>query len=197
MCRRHVDPVVGEADRVDVLVCRVLQLDRLVHHVAEQQVRLVVHHGIELRLRVTGHRLEIRVLESGLLQEQRPDLRHRVAGRHGDRLALDVLGLADVAIGKAHRRHRRRLQRNADGSDRCTLRCRLDHRRDVGVAERCRPRCDRLHRYTGASAFLDVQVDPFLVEVAALLAEEERRMLAVDVPVEQQHDLVLALRERG
>src|SRR5690606_32865466 len=42
----------------------------------------------------------------------------------------------------------------------------------------------------GAAAFLDVEFDAFGGEIAALLAEEKRRMLAVWIPVEQQHHLL-------
>jgi hypothetical protein len=89
-------------------------------------------------------------------------------------------------IGESAARRRRRDRRALGGG--------LDHRRHVGVAEGRRAGGDRLHRDARAAAFLDVEVDAFLVEVAALLAEVERRVLAVRVPVEQQRDLVLRLR---
>ncbi len=54
-----VDARVGEADRRHRLAGGVLQLDGLVHHVAQQQVGLAVDHGIELGLRVARDDLEL------------------------------------------------------------------------------------------------------------------------------------------
>ena len=190
----HVHAIVGEANRVHRLLGRVLKLDRLVHDVAQQQIGLSVHDRIELGLGVACDRLEIGWLDTSLLQEQRPDLRHRVtrSDRHG--LADDVLGRADVLFGKSHHRHRRELQRDADALDRRAFGGGFDHGRHVDVAEGggvCR---DGLHRDPGAATFLDVQIDAFLIIEPALLAQKEWRVLAVQVPVEHQNDFILGLR---
>jgi hypothetical protein len=49
---------------------------------------------------------------------------------------------------------------------------------------------DHLGHGAGAAAFLDLEVDALILEVALFLAVVERRMLAIDVPVEHQRHLV-------
>jgi len=178
-------------------VLRVLELDRLVHHVTQQQIGLVIDDRVQFGLRVAGDGLEVALLQIRLLEKQRPDLRHRIAGRDGDRLPFDVFRLTDVFVCEAHHRHRAGLQCDADRHDGRSLgRC-LDHRRHIGIAERCRAGRHRLDRYAGAASFLDVEIDAFLVEIAAFLAEIEGRVLAIRVPVEQQDRLIFGLRDGG
>ena len=186
----HVDAVVGELDRVDVLAGGVLDLHRLVHDVAEQQISLAVDDGVQLGLAVARHRLEVAFLQAGLLQEQRPDLRHRIGRRDRHRLALDVLGLLDVLLDKAHRRHRAGLQQHAGGDDRRALDGRAHHGGHVDIAEIGGLGRNRLRGRRRTAAFLDLEVDALGGIDALGLAVIERRVLAIDVPVQHQHDLV-------
>src|SRR6185436_862729 len=49
---------------------------------------------------------------------------------------------------------------------------------------------DSLRNYAGAAAFLNVEIDAGLFEKALFLAVIERRMLAIDIPVEHERHLV-------
>ena len=186
----HVDAVVGEFDRIDILAGGVLDLHRLVHDIAEQKIRLPVDHGVELGLAVTGDRRKVAFLEAGLLQEQRPDLRHRIRRRDRNRLALDVLGLPDVLVDKTHRRHRAGLQQHAGRNDRRALDRSAHHGGNVDIAEIGGLGRDGLRGRRRAAAFLDFEVDVFSGVNALGLAVIERRVLAIDIPVQHQHDLV-------
>ena len=110
--------------------------------------------------------------------------------RDRHRLALDVLGLLDVLFDKAHRRHRAGLQQHAGGDDRRALHGRAHHGGHVDIAEIGGLGRNGLRGRRRAAAFLDFEVDALGGIDALGLAVIERRVLAIDVPVEHQHDLV-------
>jgi hypothetical protein len=86
------------------------------------------------------------------------------------------------------------LQRDAGRDHRRALDGGADHGRHVGVAERHGLGRHRLDGHGRAAALLDLEVDTLGGKDPLLLAVVERRVLAINVPVEQQHDLVGGLR---
>ena len=152
----EVDAVVGELDGVDPLASSVENFHALVHRIAEYEVGLAVDHGIQLGLRVARNSPEIAFLQTGLLEEQRPNLLVRAARGRGHDLALDVFWLTDVPVCEAHHAHRSLLQQHAGRDDRGALHCRTHHGRQIDITERGGLRGDRLGGGPGAAAFLDL-----------------------------------------
>jgi len=106
------------------------------------------------------------------------------------RLALDVVGLADVLVGESHRRHWAGLQQHAGGDDGRALDGRAHHGGHVDIAEVGSLGRDGLGGRRRAAAFLNFEIDVFGGEDALGLAVIERRVLAIDIPVQHQHHLV-------
>ena len=119
------------------------------------------------------------------------------ANREADLAAGEVGDRLDRAVGQHHQRVERGRDQRADARERQALvdldvELRLVADRDLGLAGR-----DQLGRIVGVGRGDDLDLEPGIGKIAQLLRDDDRRMVGIDEPVEQQRQLIGGARRSG
>ncbi len=149
-----------------------------------------------LRCRVRTDDVHLLDIDAGRSHESGQQRGRRVAVGDDQRLAFNVLGLRDAALEVVDNADRIALIETHDRFDRQALCYQLHHGAAVDGGELAVPVADRLRHIGRTIAGLDGDVEPFSLVVAVLDADEVRRMVAADDPVQAQGDLLRILSKR-
>ncbi len=190
----HVHAEVGIAQDGEFVHLRAHLEDRRHLRVDEAAdgVGIAAHQHRRHQLRRDELPVDLDVLGVGRLQQDRQRDHVGGVGRRGDALAVEVLRRTDVGLGlQADERDRRDVERDVVRLQRLAgvERGVLHHHRRVDVADVVRAARHGVGGVARAGAAVDLDGEAFLLEVALLLGDEERRVRALHGPVEHHLDV--------
>ena len=170
----------------------------LIHEVAEQRIGLPAEHGLLFRRRIgDGDQLHVADLHVELAHESGEDREAGVAGGDGNAAVLDFLDFGRPRIvGAVDERHRALLQRHADRLDRHAGVDAAHHRRRINIGHRIGRVGGQLRHRGRAAAFEDLDVEADVLVEALVASDEERRVLAIQRPIQAKRKFLERLGAR-